>query len=386
MLLFQALLSCLLPCLNLASTSNASMDGPMDLLTPAAADLPVQPSLFDFTSLVKQPWSYSDASIGMCTAANAYIRPPRPTSLGHGTAAKTAHLPMLLFQALLSCLLPCLNLASTSNASMDGPMDLLTPAAADLPVQPSLFDFTSLVKQPWSYSDASIGMCTAANAYIRPPRPTSLGHGTAAKTAHLPMLLFQALLSCLLPCLNLASTSNASIDGPMDLLTPAVADLPVQPSLFEFTSLVKQPWSYSDASIGMCTAANAYKRPPRPASLGHGTAAKTAHLPMLLFQALLSCLLPCLNLASTSNASMDGPMDLLTPAAADLPVQPSLFDFTSLVKQPHGRTVTRPLACAPRTHINAHRDQLPLGTAPQRKRRTYLCCSSRRCSPVSCPA
>ncbi|KAL1426235.1 hypothetical protein MTO96_018360 [Rhipicephalus appendiculatus] len=48
--------------------------------------------------------------------------------------------------------------------------------------------------------------------------------------------------------------------------------------------------------------------------------------------ALLSSLLPCLNLASTSNASIDGPMDLLTPAAADLPVQPSLFDFTSLVE------------------------------------------------------
>ncbi|XP_075738031.1 uncharacterized protein LOC142777469 [Rhipicephalus microplus] len=191
MLLFQAMLSCVLPCFNLASTSNAWINSRMDLLAPAALDLPVQPSSFDNASLAKQPWSYSDASIGMCTAANTYIRPPRPTFLGHGTAAKTVHSTMLLFQAMLSCVLPCFNLASTSNAWINSGMDLLAPAALDLPVQPSSFDNASLAKQPWSYSDASIGMCTAANTYIRPPRPTFLGHGTAAKTAHSNMLLFQ---------------------------------------------------------------------------------------------------------------------------------------------------------------------------------------------------
>ncbi|KAH6919849.1 hypothetical protein HPB50_029163 [Hyalomma asiaticum] len=51
-------------------------------------------------------------------------------------------------------------------------MDLLAPAASDLPVQPSSFDITSLAKQPWSYSDASIGMCTAANTYT--PTETNL--------------------------------------------------------------------------------------------------------------------------------------------------------------------------------------------------------------------
>ncbi|KAL3175743.1 hypothetical protein MRX96_000932 [Rhipicephalus microplus] len=116
----------------------------MDLLAPAASDLPMQPSSFDNTSLAKQPWSYSDTYIGMCTAANTYIRPPRPTFLGHGTTAKTAHLNMLLFQAMLSCVLPCFNLASTSNAWIISRMDLLAPAASDLPVQPSSFDNTSL--------------------------------------------------------------------------------------------------------------------------------------------------------------------------------------------------------------------------------------------------
>ncbi|KAL3200917.1 hypothetical protein MRX96_043217 [Rhipicephalus microplus] len=113
---------------------------------------------------------------------------------------------MLLFQVMLSCVLPCFNLASTSNAWINCRMDLLVPAASDLPVQPSSFDNASLAKQPWSYRDASVGMCTAANTYIRPPRTTFLGHGTAAKTTHLNMLLFQAMLSCVLPCFNLAST------------------------------------------------------------------------------------------------------------------------------------------------------------------------------------
>ncbi|KAL3186577.1 hypothetical protein MRX96_027390 [Rhipicephalus microplus] len=148
---------------------------------------------------------------------------------------------MLLFQAMLSCVLPCFNLALTSNAWINSRMDLLAPAASHLPMQPSSFDNTSLAKQPWSYSDASIGMCTAANTYIRPPRPTFLGHGTAAKTAHLNMLLFQAMLSCVLPCFNLASTSNAWINSRIDLLAPAASDLPVQPSSFDNTSLAKQP-------------------------------------------------------------------------------------------------------------------------------------------------
>ncbi|KAL3176477.1 hypothetical protein MRX96_010273 [Rhipicephalus microplus] len=201
MLLFQATLSCVLPCFNLASTSNAWINNQMDLLAPAASDLPMQPTSFHNTSLAMQPWSYSDASIGMCTAANTNIRPPRPTFLGHGTAAKTAPLDMLLFQAMLSCVLPCFNLALTSKAWINRRMNLLVPAASDLPVQPSSFDNTSLAKQPWSYSNASIGMCTAANTHRdqRPPRPTFFGHGIAEKTAHLDMLLYEAMLSCVLP-------------------------------------------------------------------------------------------------------------------------------------------------------------------------------------------
>ncbi|KAH8042585.1 hypothetical protein HPB51_024806 [Rhipicephalus microplus] len=99
------------------------------------------------------------------------------------------------------------------------------------------FDITNLVKQPGSFSDMFIGLCTAANPYIRPPRPTFFGHGTVMKTVLLPMLLFQAMLSCFLPCFILASTSNAWIDSPMDLLTAAATDLLVQHSFMTSPSL-----------------------------------------------------------------------------------------------------------------------------------------------------